>query len=613
VNNRPARQILLLSSVIAAVWAIVVRLSGGLVLQVGSFQVFSSRDPERAAIIALLSAIGAWLLTPLAERQRVQHACEAYASGALTALQGLVERTAPVRLSRRLPPQIAPLLAVSAATIIVIVGLARGVFSAGGSDSYGYVSQAELWAHGTLHVEQPFARSMRWPLAPQTLAPLGYRPNDDGTEIVPVYAPGLPMVMAIFQTVGGRDAVFYVVPILGGVAVLATYLLGARAGGRMVGCSAAILLATSPVFLMQLLLPMSDVPATAWWALSLAAMLGEGRKAALFSGLAAGAAIVTRPNLVPLAIVPAALLLWRTRRAPGAFAEALRRAALFAAGTVPACLVVAFLNNRWYGSPLSAGYGSFELLYGTRNLVPNLQRYPRWLLRTETPLVLLGLLAPIVTRRKVVAVASLCFVGIVFLSYLFHFPNDDWFWLRYLLPAFPAILVLTSLTLAAMLARFERGLRVAAMAAIVAAVGWHGISFTVRDGVFRLKEGERKTRAIGEYIANHFDDRSVFIATLHSGSIRYYSGRITVRFDLIPERFLDRVVADLGRLGYRPYIVVEESEEEGFRERFSARSGYGALDWPPAVLLDHSTTVKIFDPAQRPISEADRAPTAIIR
>jgi hypothetical protein len=390
--------------------------------------------------------------------------------------------------------------------------------------------------------------------------------------------------------------------------------MGARAGGRLVGCTAAILLAASPVFLLQSLLPMSDVPATAWWALSLACALGSARTAPLCCGIAGGLAILTRPNLVPLAVIPPVLLLWPLLRTPAAGAEMARRLALFSAGVVPACLAIAFLNNRWYGSPFAAGYGTVDQLYSAVNLIPNLERYPRWLLRTETPIVLLGLGAPIVARReRRFGVAGFCFVAIVLASYLFHFPNDGWVWLRYLLPALPALLVLTGITIAVALRGLERGVRIAAAATIVLLVAGHGLGFTAREGVFGVDQGERKSRAMGEYIAHRFADRSVFISNLHSGSIRYYADRLTVRSEFIPDQFLDRVITDLRELGYRPYIVLEQQEEARFRQQFSSRSGYGALDWPPAVVLDHSTTVRIYDPAQRDAAPEDRPATTIVR
>ena len=99
------------------------------------------------------------------------------------------------------------------------LGLRFGTFAASGADSYGYVSQADLWLERRLIIDEPLADEAPWPNANWTLTPFGYRPGDDRGTMVPTYAPGLPMVMAVFKAVGGADAVFYVVPLLGALAV----------------------------------------------------------------------------------------------------------------------------------------------------------------------------------------------------------------------------------------------------------------------------------------------------------------------------------------------------------------------------------------------------------
>jgi hypothetical protein len=207
-----------------------------------------------------------------------------------------------------------------------------------------------------------------------------------------------------------------------------------------------------------------------------------------------------------------------------------------------------------------------------------------------------------------------CFVTAVFFIYLLHQPNDTWFWLRYLLPAFPPLFVLVSAGLAVALAGLSRGARLIATGVVVGLLGWHGIVYGVNDGIFRFREGERKSRAIGEYIASRLPDRAVFISKLHSGSIRYYSGRLTIQYEGIPPDALDLVIADLKPLGYQPFIVLEDWEEPLFFERFRRHSALAALDWPPRVLLDHATKVKIYDPADRGLSPATRPiTTEIIR
>ena len=251
-----------------------------------------------------------------------------------------------------------------------------------------------------LHIEQPFVRDMGWPFEAAALTPLAYRPTPDGTAIVPIYAPGLPMLMAVFERLANRAAVFYVVP--------------ASPSGRLISWASASAADRGPIgnhparHKPSVSLPsdvsMSDVPATAWWALSLALLLADGRSAALASGLAAGAAILTRPNLVPLAVIPGVLLLWRAARARDMTGPAAQRVVLFAAGAIPACLIVAIVNARLWGSPLASGYEPVDVQLRWKYVVPNLERYPRWLLNTQTPVILLAFLAPLIPSRKVVAI-----------------------------------------------------------------------------------------------------------------------------------------------------------------------------------------------------------------
>ena len=532
---------------------------------------------------------------------------------------------------------LAPIVVAAAIAASVTFGLRQGLFVAAASDAYGYVSQADLWARGSPIVRQPFARAMVWPNAAETLAPLGYRPYrpaPNGTDIVPLYAPGLPMVMAIFKRLGGPRAVFLVVPLLGGLAIWATYIMGRRLAGPLVGASAAILLASSPPFLFEIVSPTSDVPATAWWALALGLLMIEGRAPAFGAGLATGLAILTRPNMVVLAAVPGALLVWQAFRArfhhdsqsatPGDAPPvgATARAMLFAAGSIPACIAVALINWRLYGSPLASGYAPFTVLFNWSHVWPNLARYPRWLLETETPFVLLALIAPFVVQPipaarldrpspRTIAVVWLCFIATVFLSYLFYLPFDEWWYLRFLLPAYPPILVLSSVALVRLLTPFTRVAPDAkgfAAAAVVALVARHGVDYAVERGAPDLWKAEQRYLTVGEYVASALPERAVLVCMQHSGAARYYSGRITVRYDLMRPTDLDLVVEELRRLGYYPYLVLDDWEEAKFRDRFQGQSALAGLDWTPVAQL-HSNQVRIYDPADRQPGRPDRSRT----
>jgi hypothetical protein len=86
---------------------------------------------------------------------------------------------------------------------------------------------------------------------------------------------------------------------------------------------------------------------------------------------------------------------------------------------------------------------------------------------------------------------------------------------------------------------------------------------------------------------------------LHSGSLRYYAQRQTLRFDWIDPGRLEWLVDRLERRGYRPYLLLEEWEEPLFRERFAAHTALGALDWPPFARLESPAVVSVYDPRDR--------------
>jgi hypothetical protein len=342
-------------------------------------------------------------------------------------------------------------------------------------------------------------------------------------------------------------------------------------------------------------------------------VLYDTRSAALFSGVAAGAAILTRPNLLPLAAVPGLLLFWRAAATRSFTDRSAQRMLLFVAGVIPACIVEAVVNARLYGSPLANGYGTLDYLYKWSWLVPNLERYPRWLLETQTPVVLLAVAAPFVLaafprertlpwRASAIALSWLGFIALVCLSYFFHEPNETWFWLRYLLPAWPALCVLTSVGVVGVVrltARRDRGVRVVLVTAVLAVLSWRGIDYGRHHGTFDFREGERKAVAVGEYVARTLPERAALLSLQECGSLRYYAGRLTVRYDYIAPNQLDLVINHLRQLGYHPYIVLEQWEEPRFRARFRGRSALAALDWPPVARLNHSTKVSIYDPADK--------------
>ena len=303
---------------------------------------------------------------------------------------------------------------------------------AGGADSYGYVSQAGYWQRGSVVVQEDVIRPSPWPGAPLTWSPLGYRPSPNRPDaIVPLYAPGLPLLMALFQLVAGFCGAFLVVPLCGALTIWLTYLLGRRVfDAPGIALWGASLVATSPVFLYQLMNAMSDVPVTAAWTLALRA---DDRAAAAAAGLAMSAAIAIRPNLAPLAARAVPVDGVSEARESGRAAR--HRVAALAAGVAVSVVGIALFNARVYESALTSGYGTTSDLYALGFFSTNVRQFAVWIAGVETPLVALAglfFVAPALLPPARIRIRACCSADrwpSCALSYLFYQPFDAWWYL----------------------------------------------------------------------------------------------------------------------------------------------------------------------------------------
>jgi hypothetical protein len=497
--------------------------------------------------------------------------------------------------------------------LVVLGGFAIGVrfgsFVAGGADSYGYVSQAGLWLNGRLRTAQPWVDQMSWPYRGFTFAPLGYRPasGPDDHTIVPTYAPGLPILMAGFQAIAGPNGPYYVVPVLGALALWFTYLLGREVtGSREAAVAAAALLLASPPFLSQIMAPMTDVPVAAGWALVCLLALKQPKPRAFAAGLAAGATLLIRPNLLLLVGAPIAAWVWPAMRKRTLWRPAVVHLVRFGAGAVPAMVAIAAFNKYLYGSPLRSGYGGLADLYSLTPVRENLRNYGIWLIQAQTVLVGLALV-PFFARDAIrsderTASARACLAAMLVLtfgSYVFYFAFDHWSYLRFLLPAFPVLFVLMAAAIRLLFLKMPLPLRACVATVICAAAITHGFRFAHDRYVFNVRHSEERYALTGRYVDQLTPSNAVIFSMQHSGSIRHYAHRITLRYDWVQDYRLDTTLRELREKGYRPYIVLDDWEEAVFRKRFAQMSRVGRLDWKPLARVQGAPAVVIYDPEGR--------------
>jgi hypothetical protein len=575
-----ARAILRGVVVAAVLWSVATAFGATFSFHFGWLRL-TSRDPVRPMALAAIATVAYLLLF-----------------GA-TAFRREMENLAriPARASRFVP--------LGLVLLTLGLGLRWSTYVAGGSDCYGYVSQADLWLDGHLRVQQPWAAQFEWPVADWTFAPLGYRPGTEPHTIVPTYSAGVSMLMALGKTVAGTKGPYLVVPLLGALCVWLTCRLGRKLAGELEGSIAALLLATSPAFLYSLMFPMADVAAMTFWTLAALLILAERRAWLFVAGLAASMAILVRPNVVPVvALLGLGVAL---QKRPGGFRMGALVAdlAVFVAGVVPGVLSVAALNAYLYGGPLTSGYGTAQELYVLARGLPNLQRYGQWFWETQPAVIVLalvGLLLPGAFARRADAPGSdglppkMLLAGLtvtVVACYVFYLTFDAWWYLRFLLPAFPAVMILAAAGLSRVARLLPREGQVALLAIVLTAAVASQSRTAIDRGVYDLQAGEYRYISTARAVEARVPASAMVICMQHSGSLRYYGHRLTLRWDWLPPEWLDRAVASLRAHGYRPYVLLEDWEVPRFRERFAGSEVGRLLDKPIAVV---SPGVALYDP-----------------
>ena len=522
-------------------------------------------------------------------------------------------------------------VAIGLALLTLTAGLAFGTTAASGADAYGYVSQADLWLKRDLVIDQPWMADVPWPSKLWTFSPLGYRPIEEPGvwAIVPTYSPGLPLLMAAAKLVAGHCAMFTIVPVAGGLLVLVTYGIGRRLGSEGAGLIGAWLVATSPAFLFMLVWPMTDVPVAAAWAIAFYFALGRSRWSILAAGLASAIAITIRPNLVLLAAAIFAAAIagtevgfrkhsadLRPRRDPADLRrrrDLPARFVIYALAVAPGIVLVALFNNALYGSPLTSGYGGLGGMFDSTHLWPNAKLYLSWFIESHTPFVLTGLAAACVPLRvlwpnvssRLLRGAIALFVILLWTQYFFYLVFESWWYLRFLLASWPFIMIGTG-AVACALIRLKHPLVTSLTVIAVIAVGLFNLRTAITRSAFELWQGERRYVSAARLVNQVTEPNAVIFSMQHSGSLRYYSGRISLRFDNLDSDWLDRAVSWLESQGVSSYLLVEDWEEPAFRRQFSRQARVAQLDLPPIFLYEGPAKIALYDltrsrPAETPV------------
>jgi hypothetical protein len=359
-----------------------------------------------------------------------------------------------------------------------------------------------------------------------------------------------------------------------------------------------------------LIVPTSDLLAAAGLSTGCVLLFRESRIAIAAAGLAVAIALPVRPNLVfTAAVLPAWLLLVR-RPGSSTWSRRFGDALIFAIAAAPGVVIPAWVNWYLHGSPWLSGYGALPDIYRGSYFLANVRQYSTRLIDAAAWLAPLGLAAVLVPSRvlwpsvrersSLVLVAA--WVGSLIAQYLFYDPvHAD---LRFFLPGW-IFLMLGIVQMVIWLAR--PGWRAVIVAIGIVAYGANSVYRMSERGGLDVRS-ERKYSRAGEAVRSRTEDGSVLFAMQHSGSARYYAGRMTLRYDLLEPQWLDRAVAWLSDRGVRSYALLDDWEVKEFRQRFPGQARLSQLDVP--VFIYSGTVSTHFYDLTRPTSE--RRPTETI-
>ena len=477
---------------------------------------------------------------------------------------------------------------------------------AGGSDSSGYLNSAKLLLAGKLSTPVRAPAGLTAEVLPRVyLFPLGFRLDATQQNLLPTYPVGLPLHFAAAGLVLGLEPGASLVSVVSALAFAFLLYLTCREFGvnPTWSASVALLAAISPLVLQYALQPMSDLVATVWTLAVILCALRSSRHAgwAAAAGAALAIAVLVRPTSL-LLVLPAIV----------ALQPRVRTWIAFGLGGLPGALFLVGYNHALYGTYLTTGYGDVSSLFALRHVPPTVWHFVIWVPVVATPLVLAAAALPWLTIDRRKKFTLLAWAGVVFLLYAAYEPTQEtWWYLRFILPALPALAIAAALGLqqinypswflvsrvlpaGATPAQVAQGPIVRlpfAVLLFLAAAGW----LLMWDRSLRVSQIELDDRTypqVGRWVAEQMPADAIVAAYQVSGSILYYTNRPFINpFNLVPEDQA-RFSAWLDR-EHRPlYAVLFPFEEANILQRLPGR-------WEVVTHIRQATVWRRLGPGER--------------
>ena len=435
---------------------------------------------------------------------------------------------------------------------------------AAGSDSSGYFNSARLLGEGRFHAPMRVpAGHSHTEFGYMAFQPLGFIFDENSPRMAPTYPTGLPLHLLIASWfVGWRHAATAVNIFAALASSLVLWSLARQLDLSPDWAAAALaLLWFCPLIIFASLQPLSDPLALLWSLVALVAALRSRAdwRWSLLAGAATSLAVLVRPTNA-LLVLPLALALgWN-----------FRRYLLLALGGLPGGGFFCYYNWKVYGQPLASGYGNVWSAFGAGFVPHNLAHFARWIPALLSPLVCAALAAPFLqaARRRELAVLGLWAVLLIGLYAFYFHSGETWWYLRFILPAFPA-LILAALVVFQRLGQLipsPRWARAMFVAVLALGVAWQA-RLSRRLEVLSIPTGEAYYLDTANWARRYLPPESAIFCMQMSGALYFYTPFMLIRWDQVMVARLPDLLAAL-RMEKRPvYAVLYDFESREARER----------------------------------------------
>lgn len=495
-------------------------------------------------------------------------------------------------------PFVVPLVLAVVATAYAWFLFQRGASYAGGSDSSGYLNSARLLAHGKVSEPVRTIPGLSPPVWNNYFyQSLGCNVDAETGRMVPSYPIGFPLHLVTAAGIVGFEKCAKLVNALNALAAgVLLYALARQLGlARRWSLAGVALLWACPVWIFQSLQPMSDAVATTWGLLALYGALRSRERPpwAVASGAGFAFAIIIRPTSVVL-ILPLLVVLG------GSWRAWLR----FALGGLPFAVGLGAYNFAVYGSVIESGYnhGGHNIFdaFEWQFLRGNLRHFAVWIPRLlSLPVALLALLGlPWVFRRTpgtglLLVVWFAAFVGL----YACYFcAGETWWYLRFLMPAFPAVILAGLLALQLASNRLPGIWTWLAPAVLLAGCVTFQIRLARELHVTSVRDEERNYWLAGKWVKENVPANAILVTWQCSGALLYYNTQPIVRWDLFLPPDFELMRRTANQLHRPIYACLFGFEEAQFHERFPG----------PWTAVGHPGTVTVWRLNDSTATEAAR-------